>query len=81
MLNEIIFYGVFLLLSDSPASEFYVPTFRYIKFRRRGITQKKYTTFTTRLQFEIKKFFVVFKDLYFLLPYLNPWNAFTLRSY
>jgi hypothetical protein len=42
------------LLGDSPASEFYVPTFRntlshlhrvhkrrHIKFRRRGITQKK----------------------------------------
>ena len=43
---------VFLLLGDTRASEFYVPTFRnrqsvlkrrHIKFRRRGITQKKNT--------------------------------------
>jgi hypothetical protein len=40
---------VFLLLCDSPASEFYVSTFRNTafrnvdtKFRRRGITQNKY---------------------------------------
>ena len=42
---------VFFLFSDSPASEFYMPTFRnrhsvpkqrrHIKFRRRGITRKK----------------------------------------
>jgi hypothetical protein len=29
------------LLVESPASEFYVPTFRRTKFRRQGITQKK----------------------------------------
>ena len=34
-------YVVFFLLGDSLASEFYAPTFRNIKFRRRGITQKK----------------------------------------
>ena len=37
-------FVVFFLLGDSPASEFYVPTFREhcsIKFRSRGITQKK----------------------------------------
>jgi hypothetical protein len=33
-------YVVFFLLGDSPASEFYVPMFRNIMFRRRGISQK-----------------------------------------
>jgi len=48
------YYVVFFLLGNSPASEFYVPTFRYpmkmgqsvpksrhLKFRRWGIAQKK----------------------------------------
>jgi len=32
---------VFFLLGDFPVSEFYVPTFRYTKFRRWGITPTK----------------------------------------
>ena len=45
-----------VLLSDSPASEFYVPTFRNIKFRRLGVTQKKKQNRTSRIRrkFEIK---------------------------
>jgi len=49
--KEEISYDVFFLLGDSPASEFYVPTLfrntvsvpkrRNIRFRRRGISQKK----------------------------------------
>ena len=36
-----------------------VPKRQHIKFRRRGITQKKHTTFRTRRQFEIKSYFAV----------------------
>jgi len=32
---------VFFLLCDSPTSEFYVTKRRHIKFRSRGVTQKK----------------------------------------
>jgi hypothetical protein len=47
-----------------------VPKRRHIKFRRRGITQKKiYTTYRTRRKFEIRKvsalhlmYFVLFND-------------------
>jgi hypothetical protein len=56
---------VFSRLGDSSVSEFYVPMFWNTishlhrscsyKFKRLGITQKKYTTFTTWWKFEIKK--------------------------
>jgi hypothetical protein len=76
-------YVVCFLLGNSPASEFYMPTFRntmslptyypptyppvkmgqrvpkrrHIKFRRRGITQKKAYNIKTRRKFEIKNRF------------------------
>jgi hypothetical protein len=47
-------YVVFFLLCDSPASEFYVPTFRNIKFRGRKSPKRKYTIFRTWRKFEMK---------------------------
>jgi len=49
MLNEVFLISNFhrvlntvcFLLGNSPASEFYMPTFWHIKYRRWGITQKK----------------------------------------
>jgi hypothetical protein len=59
------FNVVFFLLGDTPASEFYVPTFRNTLFhlRRRckytQIPKRKNTAFRTRRKFEIKKFKVL----------------------
>jgi len=45
---------VSFLLCESPAFEFYVPTFRPINFRRRWITQKKgYNKTSSRLNFMV----------------------------
>ena len=52
-----------------------VPKRRHIKFRRRGITQKKHTTFRTRQKFEIKivkAFRVKKKPGYGKCCYLKP---------
>jgi len=49
VLNVLCFF-----LGNSPASEFYMHKYNYIKFRCRGITQKKAYTFKIWRKFKIK---------------------------
>ena len=66
-----LFFVVCYLLGNSPASEFYMQTFRntrsvpsseasrHIKFRGRGITQKKIYNIQKTANFEINKLFSI----------------------
>jgi hypothetical protein len=81
MFYNIRYYVVFFLLGNSPASEFYVPTFQYpmkmgqsvpksrhLKFRGWGMAQKKECNIHKRQKFEIKN------------PYTN-WMNYTITQF
>ena len=54
-----------------------VPKRRHIKFRRRGITQKKHTTYRRRRKFEIKNKNIFFHSQTYLL---TPWSRVLLEK-